>query len=207
MVLGLSGAACSGPLMTLTSLLGGNEVCYQSDDPASGASKNPPYEGNCTPTPRECPHKGGFQPHDWCADSVGNELCPEGISASNPNDWGKCCDAYVLGVNFDAVTGLGRPGWTILYEMKVANYTKALSFKIPFVSDDIWNDLLTSVDKEEPRARQCGYRFILVIADQKLVDRASAYYVSPPHTVEIQKNDDCEHYRIRSKDARGRRRA
>ena len=182
-------------MMTIVSLFGGNEVCYQANDPASDAPKNPPYEGDCTPAPKQCPHKGGFLPHDWCADSVGNELCPEGMSASDSSNWGKCCDAYVLGVNFDAVTGLGSPGSTTLYEMKVANYTKALTFKISFVSDDIWDDLVTSVDKEEPRARQCGYRFVLVIADQKLVDKARAYYVSPPHSVEIQKNNDCEAYR------------
>ena len=99
-----------------------------------------PFDGDCTPKAvagDQCPHKGGFFPHDWCSDSVGNELCPDGRSTSNMDDWGHCCDALVLGVNFDAVTGLNDWSKTTLYEMKVANYTKALTFAVPLVSDDI----------------------------------------------------------------------
>lgn len=154
-------AALCGCSDTVNIMLGGDDVFYYDDDPClSGASLSiqscdvsPPFSGTCDDG-KTCPHKGGIQAstrvHHWCADSVGNINWPAGVDGSDPANWGNGCDKNVLGVAFDSETVDDA-----LWEIKAADYTKALGFTFTIIAEKLWSGVEDSVKKEEPRARQC----------------------------------------------------
>lgn len=187
-------SACSD---TVNTMFGGDDVFYYDDEPClSGSSlsiescaPSPPFSGTCDDG-KTCPHKGGIQTstrvHHWCADSVGNINWPAGVDGSDSTNWGNGCDKNVLGVAFDSETKDGA-----LWEIKAADYTKALGFTFTIIAEKLWSSVEDSVKKEEPRALQCRREFILGIADKKLFNKADGYF-QPPHQVTVRHLPECE---------------
>lgn len=192
-------AALCGCSDTVNTMLGADDVFYYDDDPClSGSSlsiescdPSPPFSGSCDDG-TSCPHRGGMQKttvvHHWCADSIGNVNWPPGVDGSLSSNWGQGCDRNVLGVAFDSELEDSS-----LWEIKAADYTNALGFTLSFIADKIWTDVTDSVQKEEPRARQCHRDYYLGIADQKLFEKADSYF-QPPQQVTVRHLPECEAY-------------
>lgn len=155
--------------------------------------------GDCTPRKvagDPCHHRGGYWPHDWAADYFGNQLYPDsGAHAQGtPGDYGFGCDAELRGVSFDGwiKNGAATP---IVFEMKTADWTGYLSLGCPdaikqSILDKTWSHVIASVNKEEPVAAKCGYRYQLVFTDRQLYQKAIDYF-QPPHTVDPELCDGC----------------
>lgn len=107
-----------------------------------------PAECQCTFTP-VCPHLGGDQIHNTCADEIPPNVYPEcDVLVTPPNGQGK---------RFDAMSADGT-----LWEFKTDRYSRHNPFIQGRIIDDDFKDGAT----ESGIARQCGRNYNYVVADR-----------------------------------------
>lgn len=98
----------------------------------------------CKPRPW-CPHKGGDDWHNFCADEILGNVYPT-------------CDAMVNGKRFDALTG------RTLFELKTDNWS---TYKDELKGWTLKAHASTAI-KENNLAKACGFEFAFVVADPEL---------------------------------------